>query len=530
MDAGILFNGVESRRRAIMPLGLLALASHLRSQSRCPTLLDSQLDADWEATLRRESKKAQWLGISCLTGQGIKNAHRAAQIFRSERPDRPIIFGGYHFASEQTARQVLEEGLGDYVVRGQGERPLSALLDLLDAGAEIGRHNLPRSVYARLDGEIIFEPGPKITDINALVPLDYSLFDVEAYFARGSRDLPYLSSVGCPFKCAFCSEPQQTGRRWKGLNADRVVDELVALQERYNPEIITFIDPLFLVDCDRAVAIGKGLIERRFEGQWFVDARANTVLKLEQRHPGSLKMLRKAGLGGVFIGVESGSAETLKKIDKGLRPEQVVPACELLAEAGIVCVTSFIHDFPGETVEENADTFDLACRLSEIELNAQSHHVYSALPGTEIYDDLVSQPGSFAPPQRFADWANASTWAGGLYRGNRALREVVVRKLSWMALRSPRTFRYTIAHQRFEKGASPFDFIKRGGPKELLGSLLEGFARAVPYELTHAVPWERMNEWVGHQVGISTKSDFDGPQLDKNSAGEYVQVQQSGTA
>ena len=50
---------------------------------------------------------------------------------------------------------------------------------------------------------------------------DYGLIPVERYFAlKGKRQLDYISSQGCNFRCAFCSDPFVYGRKWVGLDPD----------------------------------------------------------------------------------------------------------------------------------------------------------------------------------------------------------------------------------------------------------------------------------------------------------------------
>ncbi len=46
---------------------------------------------------------------------------------------------------------------------------------------------------------------------------------MERYFElKGKRQLDYISSQGCNFRCAFCSDPFVYGRKWVGLEPTRM--------------------------------------------------------------------------------------------------------------------------------------------------------------------------------------------------------------------------------------------------------------------------------------------------------------------
>ena len=62
---------------------------------------------------------------------------------------------------------------------------------------------------------------------------DYGLIDVERYFAaKGRRQLDYISSQGCRFRCTFCADPFVYERGWTGISAPRMGEELEALWRR----------------------------------------------------------------------------------------------------------------------------------------------------------------------------------------------------------------------------------------------------------------------------------------------------------
>src|SRR5258708_2917288 len=58
------------------------------------------------------------------------------------------------------------------------------------------------------DGTIIENPPRPLAPVDRFRAHDYGLIPVERYFKlKGKRQLDYISSQGCNFRCAFCSDP-----------------------------------------------------------------------------------------------------------------------------------------------------------------------------------------------------------------------------------------------------------------------------------------------------------------------------------
>ena len=95
-------------------------------------------------------------------------------------------------------------------------------------------------------------PPRPLADLNELPRHDYSLIPVERYFAlKGRRQLDYISSQGCRFRCAFCADPAVYARGWTGLTPERVADEMAFLCRRYAVDEIAFQDETFFTHPPR---------------------------------------------------------------------------------------------------------------------------------------------------------------------------------------------------------------------------------------------------------------------------------------
>jgi anaerobic magnesium-protoporphyrin IX monomethyl ester cyclase len=117
------------------PLCLLALASPLLEAGFEVKLVDNLTSPDFENVILRETADALCLGISILTGPMIGSAIRIAKKIRLNRPELPIIFGGWH--PTLVPEQTLKPDFVDAFVRGQGELTLVELAHRLAEGLSL---------------------------------------------------------------------------------------------------------------------------------------------------------------------------------------------------------------------------------------------------------------------------------------------------------------------------------------------------------------------------------------------------------
>jgi len=73
-----------------------------------------------------------------------------------------------------------------------------------------------------------------------------------------------------------------------------------------------------------------------------------------------LRWMKRTGCERLLYGAESGSPEVLKKIRKGITPEQTRRAVEMTREAGIGVLASFVLGLPGETPRTLQQTLEFA--------------------------------------------------------------------------------------------------------------------------------------------------------------------------
>jgi radical SAM superfamily enzyme YgiQ (UPF0313 family) len=108
--------------------------------------------------------------------------------------------------------------------------------------------------------------------------------------------------------------------------------------------------------------------------------------------------LREFGLGIVYLGIETGNDELLKKIKKGVTAAQMMQAGRRIREAGIALSVTVILGLGGieQHMEHATDTAKL---LTDIDPDYASALTLMLVPGTTLYSEYAS--GHFALPGKF---------------------------------------------------------------------------------------------------------------------------------
>jgi radical SAM superfamily enzyme YgiQ (UPF0313 family) len=141
-------------------------------------------------------------------------------------------------------------------------------------------------------------------------------------------------TVGCSHnRCTFCGT-------YKGVRFRFKDDAIIEADIRYAARNFGFLRRVFLTDGDVLILpqrkltwvlsrIRKELPEINRVGLY---GNAKSILR---KTPEELKELRALGLGIVYLGLESGDAEVLREIKKGVSPERMIEAGQKVREAGL---------------------------------------------------------------------------------------------------------------------------------------------------------------------------------------------------
>jgi len=161
-------------------------------------------------------------------------------------------------------------------------------------------------------------------------------------------------------------------------NVDYVIDEIRNLKSWYpNLKSIRFRDESLTINKWRCIELCNKLAEMdlgiEFEAHSRLDGLDEEIIQY----------LQKAGFTKLYIGLESGSQQVLKRLKKGIDIGKAEEIVRLLRKYGIGVRISLLIATPNETFEESLETVKLIKRLR---LKKDEFYVGSNLliyPGTE---------------------------------------------------------------------------------------------------------------------------------------------------
>lgn len=375
-----------------MPLALIAIGSYLDTEKYRIELIDSRIERNpLEKIKQALSNNGVCFATTVLTGAPIKDAQKVSREVKKMFPQIPVVWGGWH--PSLFPEQTLNEPTIDIIVKGQGEITFKELLERFETNASL--EGLQGICYKNANNKVINNPERTMVDINNFPAFNYDLIDIPAYMKlSGRKQLDYISSQGCRFRCSFCADPFMYKRGWYGFNAERVGDEIEALWKKYKFEHVHFQDETFFTNSKRVKAIAEEFIKRKLPISWFGTMRADQGVRLDEE---VWEICKKSGLEKVMIGMEAGSQEMLDYIQKDIKLEQVFDSASKCIKYDIGINFSIIIGFPGESEESINSTLSMVTELRKMSSKFNiGIFYYKPYPGNKIADELLAKGFNFA--------------------------------------------------------------------------------------------------------------------------------------
>ncbi len=356
------------------PLGVTYVAAAFAAAGADVKVLDYIVSAYSKEKLEKElaSFQPDAVGATSVT----MNFYGAQQILRDVKNYNPEIItmmGGPHvsFTAADTLMRYPEI---DLIVIGEGEDTIAELTPLLKQPDQW--HDI-RGIAFRKDGEIVMT-GKRdfIADIDRIPLPARHLLPISRYRALGFP-VSMITGRGCPYSCIFCLGRKMVGSKVRKRNPQRVLDEIESILD-YGFDRINIADDLFTTDIARVREICTGIKERSLKFKWSAFARVDTVSRE------GFDLMAAAGCDSVSFGVETGNAEMLKRIKKGIKLEQVHTAVKMCQQAGLIAHASFIIGLPGETIDTLKETDQFAKSMQAL----YGYHFLAPFPGTTVREKI----------------------------------------------------------------------------------------------------------------------------------------------
>lgn len=329
------------------------------------------------------------IGVSCMFSVNWVANRVLLRRIRRRFPRTPLIIGGEH-ATALAEYCLRDMPAIDYVVLGEGEASAAELLRTLKAGGDVGA---VRGIAFLRDGTYHATPArPRQRDVDQvpwpawdLVPMENYLRDVGAHCLDNGRAMPILTSRGCPYACTFCSNPMMWGRLWRPRDPRDIVAEIEHYCRVYQVEHVDFLDMTTIVNRRWIIDLCTLLIERDLKISWQL-----TTTRSEAIDDEVCRLLRASRCTYVTYAPESGSAERLAAIKKGVDPEKMLVSMAGALRSGLGVKVTFMQGFPDDRWRDVLATYGLSLRVAWMGAHDASFFPFQAYPGSELFRDLVA--------------------------------------------------------------------------------------------------------------------------------------------
>lgn len=310
---------------------------------------------DWEVEILDENfKEAKYkpcdlVGITLMTVQAERAYHFAREF---KKNNVPVIMGGIH--PSMATDEALQ--FADSVVIGEADTIWPEVIKDFENG-EL------KKVYKE-NGKIV---------LSELVTPKSDLFD--SRYKWGAL----LTSMGCPFKCEFCSVTAFNGGVYRQRPVQDVLDELSNIKQRF----VLFVDAnIFGYTKEHAghfIEMCKGIIDLKLNKYWISQASLNICENEE-----ALYYAKKSGCCALVFGFESPDINVLKgNMNKKMNVKYIEKPSIVrnMNKYGIAILGSFIVGNDEDTLETFDDIFDF---INEVKIDIPNIYFSTPHPGTQL--------------------------------------------------------------------------------------------------------------------------------------------------
>lgn len=479
----------------VLPLSLLTVAAWPHHDGYEVVIIDGALYEDASEAHDKVVSAcdgALVYGTTAMVGYQVTDSYNCAKRVKDRFPNLVTMIGGW-WASVMPKME-LESGVFDAVCMGQGEITFREFVQAVDAGSDLEE---VAGLALLRDGELIKTERRPIARWEELLNCCWDLLDFEPYRqaqlgSAGKRiternprprsfkeDRPvvtmvYHASFGCPEPCAFCCSPAVTNRGWRAMPADRMLDDIEEIQDRFDFDVLRFYDANWGVREKRTKEYCEGAIKRKLNLPFLALMEPFSVLHYD---PSTVDLMAEAGCYIVNIGAEAGSDPMMERIGKHTAGDDNLQAAVELAKRDIDSYLTYIIGFPGEDKESMYATVDQA---RDIRAATPLAHpwiwIYQPIPGTPFYEQSLEE--GFQAPQTIQEWGEfgeyhiSETWEGRipddvlkrrqLFQHFSSLSQGLTRgKVGWWERRA--TNRLRSGHWKMARAeAKAFDVYLRG--------------------------------------------------------------------
>lgn len=196
----------------------------------------------------------------------------------------------------------------------------------------------------------------EIKDLDSLPFPNFSPLSFRQYSAR----IPLISSRGCPYQCAFCTE-KELYRNFRYHSPKYMVEAMAYLSKKHRMNTFVFCDSLINYNLKWLNEFCHLLVNKKIKVKW--EAQIRVVKNFPQE---LAKLMKISGCYNLFVGLESGSDRILYAMKKGFTTDTAREFLKTLKSANLQFEISLIVGYPYEDEDDFKKTISFIVKNKDI--------------------------------------------------------------------------------------------------------------------------------------------------------------------
>lgn len=358
------------------PLALEYLAATVKEQGHQARILDLRLHPNDLAQTLREFQP-DLVGVTAYS-MHVRRAIAICNEVKLQLPSCKTVVGGHH--ATFLPEDFFEDSI-DWIVSGEGCGALGELLSSMAAGLPVSPQP---GLWARGPDRVFRKPVIALASSNnqldALPRPDRTLVpeDRARYFIDWMRPVALLrTTLGCPYRCTFCSIWKVMEGRYLSRDIDAVVSELAQIEEEW----VFLVDDEAFINRARMLELAAAIKGAGLRKRFFTYCRIDTLLRNRE----AVEAWREIGLERLFIGIDAIDTLQLDEFNKKCRVDQIEAGLALADQLGIEVFAQFVVN----TSYTPQDFARLRRFIEHHRVRYPSFTVLTPLPGTDLLPDFT---------------------------------------------------------------------------------------------------------------------------------------------
>lgn len=185
------------------------------------------------------------------------------------------------------------------------------------------------------------------------------------------------TSLGCPYKCTFCSIWPQFKGKYYQRTVESLINELKSIPDY---PVVRFADANTVVDLNFMNSLFDRILEEGIRKMFVMDIRADVAAE----YPGIIEKMAKGGLRVVICGFESYRDEELRRYRKSSPASDIAKAIKVFHDNNIMIRGNYV--IPNDYTEDDFKSLEDYSASNPVVY--AGYTILTPMPGTVFYSQV----------------------------------------------------------------------------------------------------------------------------------------------